>query len=290
MDHNEYPALYRAADSASNSAQAKYLLSIRTHICLLVIGAALTVNPLPTKEYSLIHALVFLSAIGISILLAAKNYEKTWYGARALAESVKTASWRFMMKADPFLDASSVKEVKSLFRNLLSEILKTNNQLGEVLGGMNSDGDQITDFMTSIRAKSLQERKEIYLKYRIDEQRKWYATKSELNKRRGTQFFFVLMTFQVLAVICVLLRIAYPEWKLWPTDIFVVAAGGVVTWIQLKRYREITAAYSLTAHEIGIIRGKLQDSENDEEFSEFVRDAENAFSREHTQWAAKHDT
>jgi hypothetical protein len=290
MEHNEYPALYRAADSASNSAQARYLFSIRVHICLLVIGAALTVNPLPTKEFSLVHALIFLGAIGISILLAAKNYEKTWYGARALAESVKTASWRFMMKADPFLDASSVKEVKSLFRNLLSEILRTNNQLGEVLGGMNSDGDQITDSMTSVRANNLQERKETYLKYRIDEQRKWYATKSALNKRRGAQFFFALMTFQILAVIFVLLRIVYPEWKLWPTDIFVVAAGGVVTWIQLKRYREITAAYSLTAHEIGIIRGKLQDSDNDEEFSEFVKDAENAFSREHTQWAAKHDT
>ena len=289
MTHDEYPALYKAADSASEEAQSTYLLFIRAHVFLLLVGAGLTINPMPTKEYSLFNALIFIAALGISILLATKNYEKVWYSARALAESVKTASWRYMMKADPFLDAESVKEVKALFRNLLVEILGANNQLGEVLGGADSAGEQITGKMSSIRSMNLEERKATYLTYRIDEQRKWYADKSAHNKRRGIQFFLALITLQVLALVCVLLRIAYPEWKLWPTDVFVVAAGGVVTWIQLKRYREITTAYALTAHEIGIVRGKLQEAENDAEFSEFVRDAENAFSREHTQWAAKHD-
>ncbi|WP_339927769.1 hypothetical protein [uncultured Cobetia sp.] len=44
---------------------------------------------------------------------------------------------------------------------------------------------------------------------------------------------------------------------------------------------------SLTANEIGIIKTKLQYSNTDSDFSDFVRDAENAFSREHTQWIAK---
>lgn len=290
MKHDEYPALYKAADSASTEAQSTYLLFIRVHIFLLLVGAGLTVNPIPTKEYSLFNAIFFIGALGVSILLAAKNYEKAWYSARALAESVKTASWRYMMKADPFLDAASIKEVKSLFRDLLTEILRTNNQLGEMLGGADSTGDQITTRMSSVRSKNLEERKATYLEYRIDEQRKWYADKSAHNKRKGRQYFLALITFQVFALVCVLLRIAYPEWKLWPTDVFVVAASGVVTWIQLKRYREIATAYALTAHEIGIVRGKLQEAENDKEFSEFVRDAENAFSREHTQWAAKHDS
>ncbi|WP_219702122.1 DUF4231 domain-containing protein [Marinomonas lutimaris] len=290
MNHQDYPALYRAADSASNNAQAKYLLAIRCQIFLFLVGALLSVNPLPTKEYSLLNALVFIAAICISILLATKNYEKTWYNSRALAESIKTASWRFMMKADPFLDATSIIEVKALFGNLLTEILRSNNNLGEVLGGEDSNEEQITALMLSTRNGTLVDRKAFYLKYRIDEQRKWYATKSALNKRRGGQFFFALILLQVFAVISVLLRIVYPEWSLWPTDIFVVAAGGVLTWMQLKRYREITASYSLAAHEIGIIRGMLEDSETDTKFSEFVRDSENAFSREHTQWAAKSDT
>ncbi len=64
-------------------------------------------------------------------------------------------------------------------------------------------------------------------------------------------------------------------------------AGGVLTWIQVKRFQEIATAYALTAHEIGIVRGHLADSDTDEEFSEFVKDAENAFSREHTQWVVR---
>ncbi|MCK5509045.1 MAG: DUF4231 domain-containing protein [Desulfobacterales bacterium] len=289
MEHEQYPALYKAADCASIDAQSTYLRVIKIHIFLLIIGAGMTINPLPTKEYSLFNAFVFLCALGVSILIATKKYEKSWYSTRAVAESVKTATWRYMMKADPFYEAKSIKDVNSIFRGVLDEILKTNNQIGELLGGEVSSSEQITKNMENNRTSDLNVRKAIYLESRIDEQRNWYALKSAENKRKGSYFLYLLVFLQVLAIICVLLRIAYPEWRVWPTDVFVVGAGGVVTWIQLKRFQEIATAYGLTAHEIGIIRGKLEESDSDIEFSEFVRDAENAFSREHTQWAAKHE-
>ena len=287
MDETYYPGLYRAADNASIRAQSAYLRAVRFHISALVVGAGLTVNPIPSTFYSLVNAGVFLSALAISILIATKRYEKAWYSARAVAESVKTATWRFMMRADPFLDVDSIKEVKAVFRNLLSQILSSNNQLGDLLGGKDCAHEQITGQMTEVRRKSLEERKLFYLEQRIDEQRNWYAHKSAYNKMRSGQFFALLVTLQTLAVACVLLRIAYPDWRIWPTDVFVVGAGAVVTWVQLKRFQELATAYALTAHEIGIIRGKLSESDSDEEFSDFVRDAENAFSREHTQWVAK---
>jgi len=290
MKHEEYPALYQAADSASIGAQSTYLGFLKAHVSLLVVGACLTVNPLPTKGYSLFNALVFLCALGISILLSTKKYEKTWYSARAVAESVKTSAWRYMMKAEPFLDATSIKEVNTIFRNLLSEILHSNNQLGELLGGAISASEQLSSKMEDIRRSSLENRKSVYLNERVDEQRKWYANKSGYNKHHGRRFFALLVFFQILAISCVLLRIAYPEWKMWPTNVFVVLAGSVLTWTQVKRFQEIATAYALTAHEIGIIRGKLAESDTDEEFSDFVNDAENAFSREHTQWVARRQT
>ncbi|MCV6590292.1 MAG: DUF4231 domain-containing protein [Marinobacterium sp.] len=289
MNNESYPALFKSADSASVDAQSSYLRAIKIHVLLLILGAGLTINPLPTTEYSLFNAFVFLCALGMSILIASKKFEKNWYSCRAVAESVKTATWRYMMKTEPFLEAGKRKEVNSIFRNLLNDILKTNNQLGDLLGGEVSSEEQITKIMEETRSFELDKRKGFYLKYRIDEQRKWYALKSSENKRKGKRFFYLLVLLQSLAITCVLLRIAYPSWGLWPTDVFVVAAGGILTWIQLKRFQEISTAYGLTAHEIGIIRGKLAESETDDEFSEFVKDAENAFSREHTQWAAKHD-
>lgn len=289
IEDNSYPALYKAADRASIDAQSKYLRVIKLHGLLLVLGAGLTIHPLPTTEYSLINAFVFLIALGLSILIAVKKYETSWYSARAVAESVKTATWRYMMKAEPFLDVAKRKEANSIFRNTLNKILDSNNQLGELLGGAVSAEDQITDEMQNIRSLELEQRKQVYLTDRIDEQRKWYARKSAENKRKGSQFFYLLVALQTIAILCVLLKIAYPTWTIWPTDVFVVGAGAVVTWIQLKRFQEIATAYALTAHEIGLIWGMLAESDSDLEFSVFIRDAENAFSREHTQWAAKHD-
>ena len=263
---------------------------LKAHVFLLVIGACLTVNTLPTKGYSLFNAFVFLCALGLSILLATKKYEKTWYSARAVAESVKTSAWRYMMKAEPFLGATSIREVNTIFRNLLNEILRSNNQLGDLLGGAVSTSEQLSNKMEDIRRSTLENRKSVYLNERVDEQRRWYADKSGYNKRHGRHFFALLVFFQILAISCVLLRIAYPEWEIWPTNVFVVLAGGVLTWMQVKRFQEIATAYALTAHEIGIIRGNLAESDTDEEFSDFVNDAENAFSREHTQWVARRQT
>jgi hypothetical protein len=287
MEQKDYPGLYRAADNASVSAQRAYLRSVQWHIFTLILGALLAINPLPNAIYSLVNASVFLAALGISIFAASKRYERAWYSARAVAESVKTATWRYMMRAEPFLDANSVHEVNAVFRDMLRGILSSNNQIGDLLGGDDCAHEQITQEMQSTRSRNIEDRKNFYLSARIDEQRKWYAKKSKHNTKRSSQFFVLLVVLQAIAIILVLSRIAFPEWKIWPTEIFVVAAGAVTTWIQLKRFQEVATAYALTAHEIGIIRTKLDEANSDELFSDFVRDAENAFSREHTQWIAK---
>lgn len=287
MVDSDYPALYQAADQASILAQSTYLCILKWHIFLLVLGAAFFLIPAPSKVLSLINAAIFLGALGLSILIAIKKYEKTWYSARAVAESVKTATWRYMMKADPFLDAESRKQVNSVFYQRLNSILSSNNQLGESLGGPVSALDQLSMRMEEIRSLPLGERRAIYLAERIDEQRKWYADKSGDNRFNGKMFFALLVVLHVIAIALVLSRIAFPEWEVWPTDIFVVMAGGVMTWMQVKRFGEIATAYALTAHEIGMVRMQIENSDTDKEFSEFVKDAENAFSREHTQWVAR---
>lgn len=70
---------------------------------------------------------------------------------------------------------------------------------------------------------------------------------------------------------------------------FIAAAASILTWIQAKRFSELAASYTLAAHEINIIKSQALDEMNEDEFSVFVGDAENAFSREHTQWVARKD-
>jgi hypothetical protein len=287
MEEKNYPALYQAADAASNKAQKEYLNNVRSYIALSVIGAGLSVFGIQSKEAAILAALAFLGGLFVSIYIAVKKNENVWYRARAVAESIKTSTWRFMMQTEPFDATSDLRKAKNDFRNLLQRILNEHKDLAHDLAGSFSLESQITEIMDVVRLKPLNERKEFYLKKRIEDQLKWYTNKAQHNKKWGKTWFICMIIMQAVAIILALFRVGYPQWNYWPTEIFIVAAAGVFTWIQLKRFRELTASYGLAAHEIGLAMGALASAQSEIEFSDFVRDTENAFSREHTQWVAK---
>jgi len=287
MKEEHYPALYQAANNASLKAQEDYLRSVKGFVALSVIGAGLSVAGIQSKEAAIIAAIVFLTAMFLSIYIAVKKNEGVWYRARAIAESIKTSTWRFMMLTEPFDASQELNLAKSNFRILLQKILNEHKDLAHELAGQFSLEAQISQKMEEVRSTPLDERKNIYLKDRIEDQRKWYTDKSKYNKKWGTIWFWIMIALQGVAIILTLMRVAYPCWNYWPTEIFVVAAAGIFTWIQLKRFRELAASYGLAAHEIGVAMGALDVVESEDAFSDFVRDTENAFSREHTQWVAK---
>jgi len=154
---------------------------------------------------------------------------------------------------------------------------------------MQINHEQITSTMEAIRRSSLEERMSIYENQRVDDQRTWYAKKAGYNRRMSKRWFILMCAFQLLAIVSVLIRIAYPGWDKLPTEVLAVAAASVLSWMQVKRFQELSTSYNFTAQEIGMIKGALQDVRDEEKFSDFVSDAENAFSREHTQWLARRD-
>ena len=106
----------------------------------------------------------------------------------------------------------------------------------------------------------------------------------------GNYFFLGLVFSNAIAVFLAILKIISsinPAYL--PVDVTIALAAGVLSWIQAKRFTELSASYALTAHEIGFINEKSATIQSEEDFSKFVGDAENAFSREHTQWAARRD-
>jgi len=289
MEEDDYPALYKAANDASKKSQDRHLGLVRSYSYAVIVAAGLGVYGIEDVVSAVGAALLIVGAIFISFMMILKKDEDVWYRARAVAESVKTSAWRFMMRGDPYNDAESVEVVKANLRQRMGRILREHKDLSHELGGDVSEGEQITQFMCDVRSKDLPDRVEFYRNHRIDEQRTWYAKKSGYNKRQSQVWFSILIACQAIAVTLVILRVAQPEWGYWPTEVFVVAAGSALTWIQVKRFRELSSAYGLTAHEIGIIRGELDRVEDEESFSQFVIDSESAFSREHTQWLARKD-
>ncbi|MGR5281398.1 DUF4231 domain-containing protein [Photobacterium damselae] len=285
----KYPDLFVSADNASKASQKCFLRLTICHAFVLLIGTLLSINVQPTKEYSMIVAVFYILALVLSYNLGKNRYEKNWYNGRAIAESIKTSTWKYCMRATPYADDVSIQIPNANFRNMLTQIIRSNNELGEIVQAHQNTDEQITTAMQDLRKMSLEDRKNYYLKYRIDEQRQWYATKASNNNKMHKRWFISLMLMQGLALLCVLLRIAYPEWQYWPTDVLALGATFIISWTQIKKHNELSSSYSLTAQEIGIIRGNIEEVVTEEQFSEYVNSSEMAFSREHTQWIARKD-
>ncbi|AZN98042.1 MULTISPECIES: DUF4231 domain-containing protein [unclassified Mesorhizobium] len=154
----KYPGLYNSADMASNEQQATFLSLIRAEYVILFSASVLSLDLWPSKAYFGVYAAVFLCSMGILIFRSVTKPEQVWYQARALAESVKTLTWRFAMRAQPF-DDTRAADARADFRKLMEGILDSNR-----------------------RDSPLKERKELYLQTRICEQRKWYEKKARSNR------------------------------------------------------------------------------------------------------------
>jgi hypothetical protein len=285
VKHEDYPALFLDADAGSNLYQAKFLRLIRWEYLTLILAAVFSMSFLNGVIYYLIYAGVFFIGLLILVSRAQSKPEQWWYRCRALAESVKTLTWRYMMHAAPF--SGDDVRAKRTFRDELHEMFQENNETAKQITNDYSGKHQITKAMEGVRAMSRDDRMAYYLKHRVDEQRAWYNRKSTANRDWASRWIWVSSAAYILAAGMVLTRIAFPDWRYWPIEPLIVIAASVVGWMQIKRFNELAAAYTVAAHEIGLIRPKADAVTNDDEFSEFVNDAEKAFSREHILWIAR---
>jgi len=286
---NDFPELYDAANCASLNAQNYHLMIIKAYLTLLVTGSVFTMYSDEIENAPSFAIGIFLMTLLLSVLQAYKRFDKIWYNGRAVAESIKTRSWRYMMKAEPYQDVDDINIVRAQFRSELKEILKENKDLGDNLNPTKGLGESVTDKMNLIRSLDMEERLNIYRKERIDDQRKWYARKAGINKRWATTWFCCVIVAHAFIIAFLIYKITHPKLVL-PTDALIVIVGGIITWTQVKKYHELSTVYMLTAREIGIIKGDSEEVKTESQLSDFVKDAENAFSREHTQWFARKDS
>lgn len=287
MTEGDFPALYRSADDLSLKSQRQFFGALGLQLFLLVLAAALSVLNFPYWGFAVAQAAVLLGSLACSIFLFARRPDRFWYAGRAVAESIKTITWRYVSRAEPF-ETGSEAEMRQAFGKKLKAVVDQNQEVAQLLT-LHLDGAQVTPAMAAMRAAPLEHRKTTYAQTRVADQLTWYAKKAAINRRLSEKMFLALIAVNSIAVLLALLRIRFINAPYWPTDIFVAAAGSLLTWMQAKRYSELAASYALAAHEIGIIHAQAMLPSTPHAFSTFVGDAENAFSREHTQWVARKD-
>lgn len=288
---SEMPALHDAANVASLNAQRRYLSLIRLNLLALLVGAVAGAAALPAdavgRVIAAVAAVVLVGALLLTLVIQNKSYERTWYGGRAIAESVKTLAWRYMTRAEPF-GGDDDAETDELFLNRLAQILKSGANLDIHLSAV-LGGDQITACMREVRAWPLAKRREYYDRCRIQDQRDWYSRKSSLSEHAEKRFFSVMWISNLLAVAAAVVLVIWPDLPVNATGVFSTSAAAVFGWLQVKRHQEIAQSYAIAAQELAIVHAKVGMMTTEAQFALFVADAENAISREHTLWIARRD-
>lgn len=286
MKHSDYPALYQSASDLSQGAQITFYRAFLFHMGFLAIASAMSVINSSCAEMAILQALVLIGALGCAIFLYFVRPDSHWYSGRAVAESIKTITWRYISKAEPFNNADEID--KHDFGLRLKAIIDQNRDIAGLLT-THLEGLQISPEMERLRQGSASDRLSYYTMHRIVDQQTWYAKKSITNKKMVNRFFIALILTIAVSIFLSIAKVQYPTAPYWPTDFFVTVAAGLLSWIQAKRFQELSASYALAAHEISLIRQKTGVNMDDTELSNFIADAENAFSREHTQWIARKD-
>ena len=288
FEDKDLPGLFQSADTASIKEQQKFFKGIFWYLMLLIVAAlfAFFADDYPNPIFKIISTVLFLLTLFIMVWLRVSRPDDIWYNGRAVAESVKTRSWRWMMRAEPYFDCDNIEIVRKHFVIDLKTILKQNENLIGKLGISASVEEPISAKMIEVRMLNLSDRFNFYRQERITNQAIWYTNKSKFNEKRAKMWFWTTVSIHALAILLLLYNIYDPNAKL-PIEVVAVAASSVLTWLQAKKHNELSSSYSLTAHEIILIKSEINIIETEEDLSEYIMNCENAFSREHTQWCAR---
>ncbi|WP_210489341.1 DUF4231 domain-containing protein [Rufibacter aurantiacus] len=287
ITNKDLPGLYQQSDAFSLKAQKRYVNLSRFILLFAILSSILSLLSTLLCSYdvkmSLRLVLVFVLAIStfFTFILRHSKLEQEWYKARSAAESAKTIAWKFMTHADPYMSIDGERKYLKDLHQLMSE------------AGVNIVPDAstaqrpITDNMRLVRSLDYFQRLNIYLQSRLLEQQQWYTKKAVWNNNKGEYWYWIVITLQVLALINSIALLLNPE---LPTSIISVlgtSAASAYGWLQLKQFKSLGQAYSSTANELLIIAELAKDVKNDKQLSDYIINAENAISREHTNWIAK---
>lgn len=279
-ESNPYPAVFHAADNAAVSAQSWFLRLSAFRLTSLVLVAALATVASLLGQWSAILALLPISvAVTSEVILLVRRPERRWYENRSVAESAKTLTWRYQVGGRPIGLRLNQEDADLEVTERLQKILDEFHDL-ELSPAFQ---EQVTPQMRNLRSQSLNDRISAYGRNRLDDQRAWYAAKSDWNRRRATQFQVGLIVIE-LAAFATAIAVAFLGSTLAAYSLLSAMAIAGVGWLQIKRFRSLGNSYAVASHELAGITSTINSIDSEEDWEEFVHRAEEAISREHASW------
>ena len=303
----DYPALYVAAADASSRGQRYFKRMTGTELSVtlvalslgLVLSVVVAFGFVPTAMRQgidavmvAIVALLFLLALLIKFLNRSSSYDDDWFNGRAIAETVKTLSWRYMMRVPP-LDGPDADDE---FSAELATLVDASAGLRQAVDSLPSRPQQISEAMRTVRERELDGRRDFYVHRRLLEQARWYRRRSAEHHRRANRWFWTAIVCQVLAVVFALLAVGavvagqtadFEAPFVRAMSLLASFAIAVTAWTQLGHDDELSRAYAVSLQELLLIAGAAERAKTDVAFAAVVRDGEEAIGRENRGWVAK---
>jgi len=285
------PALFRATDRSSSVAQRTYLGLVRANLVLIVVGSVATSLGVPSRDLRvllwLLGAVALVTGLGLTVFLLQLKPDEQWFGARAVAESVKTIAWLYMTRAGPYRGCSPDHQADDQFSRDLADILHERPAIDVDVGGSESAAEEITARMREVRSLDVEARKAIYLRDRIGDQRAWYGERARANARASTRWLVATGAAQLSGAVAAVAMVRWPDFTFHLASVLASIAAVLVGWREVMQYGQLGHAYSLAAQELGLIEVRAAHVTTEDDLATFVADAEQAISREHTMWAAR---
>lgn len=289
LTDRDLPELYATADATSLSAQRRFIRSGATQLVLLVVAAiggatSVRLGDRPIDWAQVVAAAALFSAAILKTHTLTAKPDVIWYEARAAAESAKTLAWRYAVGGDPFpQNAPGAPDMDKLFLGRVREVLRPLRRIPLI--PPTERVEQITEKMRRLRSRPLSERKRAYSRGRVADQRTWYTRKALWNERRARTWNVGMLAFEVAGGGAALLT-ATSIIQIDLLGITAAVVGTATAWLQTKQHLNLAIAYSVTGRELADIESLTNEPETEEAWAQFVANAEDAISREHTLWRA----
>ena len=290
MKTEDYPATFAAANAATAIAQ-------KTHFALFLVNAGAAylaalftglagVTPPPWSE-SFSYAAAVLLALAVIVLWVsrARRDEQAWFDCRAIAESLKSSTWRFMMRSVPFAQMDTAA-ARLTFAEQVGHIRAARPGVAALVGRhLDAARPGVTPLMVETREASLSDRRARYLQERVLDQRGWYQSRSRHAEKMRGVYFWLVAVLQVGAV-----GVAIAQWRPFGLNVMglvVALTASLTAWTQARRHGELAQAYALAAQELDELRPRVELADTEARPAESVAAVETAVSREHTMWMAR---
>jgi hypothetical protein len=302
----EYPALYVAASEASKRGQRLYKWLSIVELLLVIAGLVVAVGasflpkgpelppgipPPPGEPPSgperlavLAMAGAFLGAFVVKFLGHSASYDDDWFTGRAVAETTKSISWRYMMRVPPYQG----DDADHHFTLDLASLVRRAGQIRQALDRLPVRPQQISETMRQVRGMSLPERRDFYVTRRLLEQAAWYGRRGAGHRRLASRWFWISVFFQLAAAGIALLALQSVDSTLLRLmSLFASAAIAITAWTQLNRDDELAKTYASALQELLLVAETAESVGSEEALADVVAEGEEAIGRENKVWVAK---